>query len=322
MLKISWVKLLSIPFALLSLAAQLPAVPASLILPTDNDHIYRGENAKFYMYVDRSFEGKTSRPWTAGKYGFVRNLRRTEDGIIGTRFHEGIDISPLKRDKSNRPLDEIRAIASGVVAYVNNTSARSNYGKYIVIEHNWDSGPLCSLYAHLSETNVKVGQRINQGQKIGIMGYTGSGLNRARSHLHLELNLLLSTNFDSWHNKHFKGSKNYHGNHNGLNLSGIDIGSFYIAQNNDKTLTIPRFVKSMSVYYKITLPQRAITKNAHRLGRLHLPLQVFLSLYLQVNAKSPPLKSVQSENAFLNMNIILKELLAAQAIELHSAKLA
>jgi len=98
------------------------------------------------MYVDRTFEGKTSRPWSAGKYGFVRNLRRTEDGLIGTRFHEGIDISPLKRDKDNRPLDAIKAIDSGVVAYVNDEASRSNYGKYIVIEHNWDSGPLFSLY--------------------------------------------------------------------------------------------------------------------------------------------------------------------------------
>lgn len=231
------------------------AAPASLALPTDNSHLFQGESDKFYMYVYRSFEGKKSRPWSAGKYGFVRNLKRTEDGVIGTRFHEGIDISPLKRDSSNRPLDEIRSIDSGVVAYVNNSSSRSNYGKYLVVEHNWDSGPFCSLYAHLSEITVKAGQRVTKGQKIGIMGYTGAGLNRDRSHLHLELNLLLSTDFDSWHDLHFKGSKNYHGNHNGLNMSGLDIASFYIGQNRNKNLTIPRFIKSQQVYYKVTIPR-------------------------------------------------------------------
>ena len=255
MLQTFWSKRFILPLALISLSLQLPAAPASLVLPTENDHIYREENEKFYMYVDRTFEGKTSRPWSAGKYGFVRNLRRTEDGLIGTRFHEGIDISPLKRDKDNRPLDAIKAIDSGVVAYVNDEASRSNYGKYIVIEHNWDSGPLFSLYAHLSKTNVKAGERITQGQKIGVMGYTGSGLNRERSHLHLELNLLLSTNFTPWHDKHFKGGKNYHGNHNGLNLSGLDLGSFYLAQRKDKTLTIPRFVKNLPVYYKVTIPR-------------------------------------------------------------------
>ena len=233
----------------------LGAETASLVLPTDNDHLFQGDSEKFYMYVHRNFEGKPSRPWTAGKYGFVRNLKRTEDGVIGTRFHEGIDVKPLKRDQSNNPLDEIRAVASGVVAYVNSTSGRSNYGKYLVIEHNWDSGSLFSLYAHLSEIDVKVGQPVQSGQKIGIMGYTGSGLNRERSHLHLELNLLLSTDFDSWHHKHFNGGKNYHGNHNGLNMAGLDIGAFYIAQNQDKTLTIPRFVKTMSIYYKVTVPR-------------------------------------------------------------------
>jgi len=232
----------------------LHAEPANIVLPTVNDHIYRGEGAKFYMYVHRNFEGKASRAWQAGKYGFVRNLKRTEDGIIGTRFHEGIDIKPIKRDRSNRPLDAITAIASGVVAYTNNTSGRSNYGKYVVIEHNWDSGPLCSLYAHLSEINVKVGERVTQGQTIAVMGYTGAGINRERSHLHLELDLMLSTHFDSWHAKNF-GGKNFHGNHNGLNLSGLDIASFYIAKNKDKTLTIPRFVKSRKVYYKVTLPR-------------------------------------------------------------------
>jgi len=240
---------------LIPLACKLEAAPTSLVLPTDNNHIFRGESEKFYMYVHRNFEGKASRAWTAGKYGFVRNLKRTEDGVIGTRFHEGIDISPIKRDRSNHPLDEIRAIADGVVAYVNSSSSRSNYGRYIVIEHSLESGPLCSLYAHLAEIDVKVGQSVTQGQKIGVMGYTGAGLSRERSHLHLEFNLLLSTNFDTWHNKHFKGSKNYHGNHNGLNMSGLDIASFYIAQSRNKSLTIPQFVKSMKVYYKVTVPR-------------------------------------------------------------------
>ncbi len=235
--------------------AKTLAAPASLALPTDNNHLFQGESAQFYMYVNRNFEGKTSRPWKAGTYGFVRNLKRTEDGVIGTRFHEGIDISPVKRDKANRPLDDIRTIDHGVVAYVNNSASNSTYGKYLVIEHGWDSGPLCSLYAHLSEITVKAGQRVNKGQKIGIMGYTGTGLNRERSHLHLELNLLLSTQFDSWHAKHFKGSKNHHGNHNGLNMAGLDIGSFYIAQSQDQTLTIPRFIKSKQVYYKVTIPR-------------------------------------------------------------------
>lgn len=233
-----------------------PANPQGIILPTANDHLFRGNGGKFYMYVYRKFEGKESKPWTAGKYGFVRSLKRTEDGVIGTRFHEGIDIRPLERDRSNNPLDKIKAIAAGTVAYVNATSSRSNYGKYVVVEHLWDCGPVYSLYAHLSKVTAKPGERVGPGQSLGVMGYTGAGLNRERSHLHLELNLLLSEKFDGWHGK-FLGGKNFHGVHNGMNLAGLDIAAFYIAQSRDPSLTLPRFVRTQPVYYKVTVPRPA-----------------------------------------------------------------
>ncbi|NOY00530.1 MAG: hypothetical protein GXP30_12455 [Verrucomicrobia bacterium] len=60
-----------------------------LDLPTDNNTIFSRDPSQFYMYTNRSFEGVSSRPWTAGRYGFVRNQRRTSHGIIFTRFHEG-----------------------------------------------------------------------------------------------------------------------------------------------------------------------------------------------------------------------------------------
>ena len=248
-----------VAFSIVSpIGAQSPTAksnPQKIVLPTTNDYIFRGEGEKFYMYVHRNFEGKKSKAWTAGKYGFVRNLKRTEDGVIGTRFHEGIDIKPLKRDRSNKPLDDIKSIAAGTVAYTNTSSARSNYGKYVVIEHLWKCGPIYSLYAHLTSVSVKPGEHVSQGQSVGQMGYTGAGLNRERSHLHLELNLLLSERFTDWHDKYL-GGKNYHGAHNGMNLAGLDIAGFYIAQKRDPSMTLPRFVRSQPVYYKVTLPRK------------------------------------------------------------------
>ena len=231
------------------------ATPAPISLPTVNDHLYRGGGDPFYMFVHRNFEGQASRAWTAGKYGFVRNLKRTEDGLIGTKFHEGIDIKPIKRDRSGKPLDEVLAITSGVIAYANTSSSRSNYGKYVVVEHLWDCGPIYSLYAHLSDVGVKVGQRVTQGQSIGKLGYTGVGISRERAHLHLELNLLLSTRFSEWHDKHF-GTKNYHGKHNGINMAGLDIAAFYMAQQRNKSLTLPHFAKTTPVHYKVTVPRQ------------------------------------------------------------------
>ena len=58
--------------------------------------------------------------------------------------------------------------------------------------------------------------------QLGIMGHTGEGLNQVRAHLHLELNLMLSRHFESWHDTFFKNDPNRHGLYNGLNLAGFD----------------------------------------------------------------------------------------------------
>ncbi|HEX7260530.1 MAG TPA: hypothetical protein VF258_01830, partial [Luteolibacter sp.] len=84
----------------LILAATLAAAPLDLRLPTENHHLFTGELDRFYMYVDRNFEGQVTKPWEAGSYGFVRTAIRVNDQILLTKFHEGIDISPVKRDKA------------------------------------------------------------------------------------------------------------------------------------------------------------------------------------------------------------------------------
>ncbi|MGY8647623.1 MAG: M23 family metallopeptidase [Verrucomicrobiales bacterium] len=229
--------------------------PLKLTLPTDNRAIFNGKPEDFYMWVPRHFDGKDSKPWAAGQYGFVRTLVNTDrEGIIATKFHEGLDIKPMKRDRNDRPLDIVRTISAGTVVYVNPNSGGSNYGKYIVVEHKWGSGPFYSLYAHLSETSVTEGQHLLGGSTLGKMGYTGQGITRERSHLHLELNLLATENFDDWHEKVLKG-KNPHGLYNGMNLIGIDIASLFLAQKNNPDLTIPAFLSGATPYYKVTVPR-------------------------------------------------------------------
>ena len=219
----------------------------ALQLPTDNRALLENNPEKFYMYVYRTFEGETSKPWQGGGYGFVRNLRRTEQGVVSTRFHEGIDIRPMKRDSGGRPIDNVRSIALGRVVYVQKSAGGSNYGKYIVIEHDWGDGPFLSLYAHLATTVVEEGQRVPAGHVLGRMGYTGAGINRERAHLHLELNILLSLQFDAWHKMKF-GSDNRHGLHNGMNLSGLDIANLYLRHQREPDITIP------VSYTHLTLP--------------------------------------------------------------------
>lgn len=230
-----------------------------LSLPTDNTALYDGKPEEFYMYVDRWVDGKNLMPWSGGQYGFVRNLVKTDNGIMATKFHEGIDIKPMRRDSRQEPLDQVRTMANGTVVYVNSNAARSNFGKYIVIQHNWGNGPFYSLYAHLSEAKVTVGQRLTEGTQIGVMGYTGDGIDRTRAHVHVELCMLLSDHFNDW----FR-APNPHGLYHGHNLAGLDIASLLLAQHKRDDITIPDFQKGASPYYKVTVPRAHVLQITQR----------------------------------------------------------
>ena len=93
---------------------------------------------------------------------------------MGTRWgrtHQGIDIA--------RPSSyEIVAADNGVVT---TAGSHSTYGNRVVITHN---NGYETLYAHLSSIDVKVGQTVPQGTKIGVMGSTGRSTG---VHLHFEV---------------------------------------------------------------------------------------------------------------------------------------
>ena len=237
----------------LSMQAQTQLV--DLILPTNNDALFSGDGPAFYQYVERDYKGVKSTPWEGGQYGFVRDPVETAAGIVYTRFHEGIDIRPLQRDARGEPLDEVRAIAEGKVVHTNLVPGSSNYGKYIVIEHHWGGSSYYSLYGHLNSIAVRPGQTIHRGEAIAVMGYTGQGLNQARAHLHLELNFMLSHQFESWHDTFYKKDPNRHGIYNGLNLAGLDIARFYQALRRKPSLTIPEFIGEEETFYKVLLPK-------------------------------------------------------------------
>src|SRR5438874_7837961 len=240
-------------FSNIPILAQNPTV--DLGLPTDNDSLFSGGGSAFYQYIERNFNGVKSTPWEGGQYGFVRDPTDTAGGVVYTRFHEGIDIRPLHRDAHGEPLDEVRAIADGKVVHVNSVPGYSNYGKYIVIEHRWGGSNYYSLYGHLSSIAVQPGDTVKHGQHIAVMGYTGTGLNRERAHLHLELNLMLSREFESWYDAFFRNDPNHNGIYNGMNLAGLDIARFYLALHKDPSLTIPDFIKTEEIFYKVTLPK-------------------------------------------------------------------
>ena len=218
----------------------------SLILPTANTGLAKGNLAAFYMPTDL-----TSKPPESGSWGFVRNVREFPQGRVYTRFHEGLDIRPVARDSRGIPTDQVRAIASGVVAYANPSASASNYGKYVVVKHDFGYGPLYSLYAHLASTAVETGQPVRQGAVLGVLGSTGRGLNNARAHVHVELDIMLSERYNDYLN-----AANPHGNCNGLNLSGIDLASIYQELWKNPNMNLAKHFHGLPQHFRITVPRK------------------------------------------------------------------
>ncbi len=79
-------------------------------------------------------------------------------------------------------------------------------------------------------------------------------MDQARAHLHLELNLLLSQNFQSWYDHFLPNDPNRHGLYNGLNLTGIDIARFYLAQRKQPGLSVPQFLSGEDTFFKVKFP--------------------------------------------------------------------
>lgn len=221
--------------------------------PTDNRALLEGRPQDFFMYVERNFEGEKTTPWQGGQFGYVRGPQRSGGKVIYTHMHEGIDIAPMHRDAAGNPLDEVRAAASGKVVHTSKEAGGSNYGRYVVIEHRWDGSPIYTLYAHLSSISVEPGQMVRQGQPIGIMGFTGAGIDRPRSHVHFEVCFRLSDNFDSWHQAVFPGNPNKHGNYNGLNLVGIDPARLLIDAQNNPSLRFSEAIAANEAAFKISV---------------------------------------------------------------------
>lgn len=105
---------------------------------------------------------------------FSRNRKHPITGEI--TYHSGTDFA-------QSGYHEIKASADGVVTH---TGSAGNYGNRVIIEHNINGDVWNTLYAHLRNNSikVKVGDKVKQGQVIGVMGATGRVTGQ---HLHFEL---------------------------------------------------------------------------------------------------------------------------------------
>ncbi len=227
-----------------------------LRLPTTNRALLTDRPDRFYQGLNVTIDSLRPERWEGGQYGFVRDPVPT---IFGRRtfrrVHEGLDIRPVGRDDAGEPIDTVMAIAPGRVAYVNPSAGASSYGKYIVVEHTWSGSSVYSLYAHLAETFVTEGTRVEASDALGKMGYTGRGLGRARAHVHLEIALMLNQYQPLWFERYI-GAADLHGRFFGTNLSGVPAADLYLALRETPDLTFPEFVTGLDEGYVIDLPGR------------------------------------------------------------------
>ena len=214
----TWVFRIGMLLAAGVLSAQpLSAGRLPLVWPTPNRAFLEGK--PFEDYIQPTSSGRIE----SGLFGCTRNG--------GSRFHEGVDLKTVGRDSRGRATDPVFAAMPGAVVHINRVAGNSSYGIYVVLRHNHDGVRFYTLYSHLASvaTGLDIGTQVTQGTVLGIMGTTAAGyvIPRSRAHLHFEMGLRLSDNFDRWFGRKRFGSPNKHGPWNGMNLAGWDPLRFY-----------------------------------------------------------------------------------------------
>ncbi len=90
------------------------------------------------------------------------------------KFHKGIDFTAPRGTA-------IQATGNGKVIRVQ--KRKIGYGKNVIIDHGFG---YTTLYAHMAEIDVKKGDQVTKGQKIGTIGSTGTS---TAPHLHYEVRI-------------------------------------------------------------------------------------------------------------------------------------
>lgn len=127
---------------------------------------------------DKRPNGKYSFPLLRETYLFITSpfgMRQDPMDKSKQQMHKGIDI----RCKH----DAILATENGGKVVAVNQNVNTAGGKSITVEYNREDGSkVQTTYMHLSEVNVKVGDAVSAGQKIGVTGNTGT--RTTGEHLH------------------------------------------------------------------------------------------------------------------------------------------
>lgn len=229
------------------------AKTAAIVWPTPNKAFM--QNGELAAWAQDTGTGDPH----SGLFGCVRD--------DGHKFHEGIDIKCTQRDKKGEPTDAIFAALDGRVAYIESVAASGDYGRYIVLEHPKADVPVYTLYGHLSAIapGLKVGQLVSAGETIGTMGHSGTeNIPVARAHMHFEIGLRLSDDFQHYYDAEKLPGKNEHGNYNGINLIGSDPEAFFEQVRSGKFKNFADYIRSMPTAFTLRVTTTRVPDFAMR----------------------------------------------------------
>lgn len=227
--------------------------------PTPNTAFLEGKPME--VYIQPTVSGKIE----SGLFGCVRNG--------GHRFHAGVDLKALEKNKKGEPIDPIFAVLPGKVTYYNPVGGDSSYGRYIVIKHTQEDIPLCSLYAHLShiEPHIDFGKTIQLGERIGTMGRSATKpIPKTRAHLHFGLGLRLSDRFEYWYTRQKFGTPNKHGLWNGMNMVFLDPLDYYKARLSSTFRGTSAYIKTLPTVLTIQIKTPLVPSFIQRYPKLIL----------------------------------------------------
>lgn len=126
------------------------------------------------MYRLAAVKAPFANPIPSGNYRFTSGFGTRNDPFgRGARRHEGLDFAGAY----GTPL---YATADGVVV---KAGWGNGYGRMVQIRHDFG---LETLYGHMSEIHVSVGQKVSRGDRIGDMGNSGRSTG---THLHYEVHV-------------------------------------------------------------------------------------------------------------------------------------
>ena len=148
---------------------------------TDREMVLEGDVSDLQAQIEASLAAAAG-PYPSAPSGaggtFVWPVEGTLTSGFGYRWgrqHEGVDIGAAEGNP-------IWAAADGTVVLQQSEYESGGYGNYTCVEH--DKVGLTTCYAHQSAFEVSLGERVSQGQVIGLVGNTGNSFG---AHLHFEV---------------------------------------------------------------------------------------------------------------------------------------